>query len=92
MQVVLPWSIESTSFFPHDATMKDESAVQNRSIICERVKEKDSEEMRVKVRMREARAGRGGGEETYRKKEKEKKREEGKEAGQSRRDNLRAER
>lgn len=89
MQMVLPWSIESTSFFPHDATMKDESAVQNRSIICERVKEKDSEEMRVKVRMREARAGGG---ERRRKKEKEKKREEEKEAGQSRGDNLRAER
>lgn len=43
-------SIESTSFFPDDAIMKDDSTVQNRSITCERVKERDSEETRAKVR------------------------------------------
>lgn len=40
--------------------MKDESAAQNRSIICERVKEKNSEETRVKVRRKtEVWAGEG---------------------------------
>lgn len=43
-------SIESTSFFPDDAIMKDDSTVQNRSITCERVEERDSEETRAKVR------------------------------------------
>lgn len=33
---VLTSSIESTSFFPDDAIMKDDSTVQNRSITCER--------------------------------------------------------
>lgn len=43
-------AFESTSFFPDDAIMKDDSTVQNRSITCERVKERDSEEIRAKVR------------------------------------------
>lgn len=38
------------SFWMDDAIMKDDSTVQNRSIICERVEERDSEETRAKVR------------------------------------------
>lgn len=51
--VILARSVESTSFFPDDAIMKDDSTVQNRSITCERVKERDSEETRAKVREKE---------------------------------------
>lgn len=56
---VLIRSMESTTFFSHDAFMKDDSTVQNRSITCERVKERVSEETRGKVRRKREREGWG---------------------------------
>lgn len=56
---VLIRSMESTTFFSHDAFMKDDSTVQNRSITCERVKERVSEETRGKVRRKRERGMRG---------------------------------